>query len=74
MLLVLGGGNDRAYGYDVRARVFEAISANSSLRDAGRQFGVAPSTAVGRVDRYRSLGDTTARRQSKPLLNDPTLI
>lgn len=55
-----------AYSDDLRSRVLEAVAAGSSVRGAGRRFGVAPSTAVRWVDRYRSLGETTARRQGKP--------
>ena len=56
----------RAYSDDLRGRVLEAVAAGSSARSAGRRFGVAPSTAVRWVDRHRSLGETSARRQGKP--------
>ncbi len=56
----------RAYSDDLRGRVLKAVADGSSARSAGRRFGVAPSTAVRWVDRQRSQGETSARRQGKP--------
>lgn len=56
----------RAYSDDLRGRVLNAVAGGSSVRGAGRRFGVAPSTAVRWVDRQRSQGEISARRQGKP--------
>ncbi len=56
----------RAYSQDLRERVIEAGMTGPSLRQAGKRFGVAASTAIGWVKRLCVDGERTARRQGRP--------
>jgi transposase len=49
----------RAYSNDLRERVVSAIAAGQSCRSAALRFGVAPSSAVKWVQRWRSRGDVS---------------
>ena len=42
---------------DIRERVVSAVEAGMTRRSAAKRFGVAPSTAIKWVDRWRRTGD-----------------
>ena len=46
---------------DLRQRVIAAVEGGQSCRSAARRFGVAPSTAIKWVSRYRRLGHARPR-------------
>lgn len=48
---------------DLRERLIEAVSHGATCRAAGERFGVAPSTAVKWVRRWRDTGSAAPRRQ-----------
>ena len=48
---------------DLRARLIDAVSQGMSRRAAARRFGIAPSTAVKWVHRWRATGVSAARPQ-----------
>jgi putative transposase len=47
----------RAYSNDLRERVIMAVAAGQSCRSAALRFGVAPSSAIKWVKRWRAHGD-----------------
>jgi putative transposase len=49
----------RAYSSDLRERVVKAVAAGASCRSAALRFGVAPSSAVKWVARWRERGDVS---------------
>lgn len=49
----------RACSKDLRERVVRAVEAGQSCRSAALRFGVAPSSAVKWVERWRTRGDVT---------------
>lgn len=48
---------------DLRKRLISAVDGGMSCRSAARQFGVAPSTAIKWVDRWRRTGSYEALPQ-----------
>ena len=58
-------GLARAYSQDLRDRVIKAGLTGPSLRQAARQFAVAPSTAIGWVKRLCVEGERSARLQGR---------
>ena len=56
----------RAYSQDLRARVLDAVSGGSSIRQAAVRFGVGVTMAIVWAGRARTHGETTARRQGRP--------
>ena len=46
---------------DIRERVVSAVEAGMTRRSAAKRFGVAPSTAIKWVDRWRRTGDIGPR-------------
>jgi transposase len=48
---------------DLRERLVEAVSRGATCRAAGERFGVAPSTAVKWVRRWRDTGSAAPHRQ-----------
>ena len=48
---------------DLRKRVIKAVDGGMSCRSAAKQFGVAPSTAIKWVDRWRRTGSREALPQ-----------
>lgn len=48
---------------DLRKRLIEAVSRGATCRAAGERFGVAPSTAVKWVRRWRDTGSAAPHRQ-----------
>ncbi len=48
---------------DIRERLVSAVDGGLSRRSAARRFGVAASTAIKWVDRWRRTGDVGARPQ-----------
>jgi putative transposase len=49
----------RAYSNDLRERVVRAVEAGQSCRSAALRFGVAPSSAIKWMKRWRERGDVT---------------
>jgi transposase len=49
----------RAYSNDLRERVVKALAAGASARSAALRFGVAPSSAIKWVARWRVRGDVS---------------
>ncbi|MEL6748461.1 MAG: IS630 family transposase [Pseudomonadota bacterium] len=49
----------KAYSTDLRERVIAAVSAGASCHQAADRFGVAPSTAIRWVGRWRKTGQST---------------
>ena len=49
----------RACSRDLRERVVRAVEAGQSCRSAALRFGVAPSSAIKWVERWRTRGDVT---------------
>jgi transposase len=49
----------RAYSNDLRERVVRAVGAGQSCRSAALRFGVAPSSAIKWVQRWRARGDVS---------------
>jgi putative transposase len=49
----------RAYSNDLRERVVKAVEAGASCRSAALRFGVAPSSAIKWMARWRERGDVT---------------
>ncbi|MEO1151267.1 MAG: transposase [Pseudomonadota bacterium] len=57
----------RAYSNDLRKRVVRAVeNEGMSASAASRRFGVARSTAILWVQRYRQTGDVSASRVGRP--------
>lgn len=48
---------------DLRERLISAVETGSSCRDAAERFGVAPSTAVKWMQRWRTSGSVAPRPQ-----------
>ena len=46
---------------DIRERVVSAVEGGMTRRSAAKRFGVAPSTAIKWVDRWRRTGDISPR-------------
>ena len=61
----------RAYSNDLRERVVRAVASGHSCRSAALRFGVAPSSAIKWVQRWRRRGDvspgSSRGRQRSPL-------
>ena len=61
----------RACSNDLRERVVRAVEAGQSCRSAALRFGVAPSSAIKWMARWRERGDVSPRssrgRQRSPL-------
>ena len=55
----------RATSLDLRERVARYVAEGASRREAGRRFGVSPSTAV-RIARQAAGGTLAPRRQGRP--------
>lgn len=53
----------RACSNDLRERVVKAVDAGASCRSAARRFGVAPSSAVKWVTRWRARGEISPTSQ-----------
>lgn len=53
----------RACSNDLRERVVKAVEAGASARSAALRFGVAPSSAIKWVARYRERGDVSPASQ-----------
>ncbi len=53
----------QALSEDLRKRVILAVEGGMSRRAAAKRFGIAASTAIDWVDRWRRTGDVRARRQ-----------
>jgi transposase len=53
----------RPLSNDLRIRLVTAVDSGLSRRSAARRFGVAASTAIKWVDRWRQTGDIGARPQ-----------
>ncbi len=53
----------RPLSMDLRERLVSAVAGGLSRRDAAARFGVAPSTAIKWMDRWRRTGDVRPRRQ-----------
>lgn len=53
----------RACSNDLRERVVKAVEAGSSCRSAALRFGVAPSSAIKWVARWRERGDVSPASQ-----------
>lgn len=53
----------RACSNDLRERVVKAVLAGASARAAALRFGVAPSSAIKWVARYRDCGDVSPASQ-----------
>ncbi len=53
----------QALSEDLRKRVILAVEGGMSRRSAAKRFGIAASTAIDWVDRWRRTGDVRARRQ-----------
>lgn len=51
----------RPLSNDLRQRVIRAVEGGLSCRRAADRFGIAPSTAIKWMDRYRRLGHTEPR-------------
>ena len=51
----------RACSNDLRERVVKAVESGSSARSAALRFGVAPSSAIKWVARYRERGEVSRR-------------
>ena len=49
----------RACSIDLRERVVRAVEAGQSCRSVALRFGVAPSSAIKWVERWRTRGDVT---------------
>lgn len=49
----------RAYSNDLRERVVRAVTSGQSCRSAALRFGVAPSSAIKWLQRWRSRGDVS---------------
>jgi len=49
----------RACSNDLRERVVRAVEAGASCRSAALRFGIAPSSAIKWVTRWRALGDVS---------------
>ena len=56
----------RAYGFDLRQRVIEAIDGGMSARAAAARFSVGVSTAISWYRRWREEGSLEPGRQGKP--------
>ncbi len=56
----------RAYGFDLRRRVVEAIDGGLSARRAAARFSVGVSTAIHWHRRWRETGSLEPGRQGKP--------
>ncbi len=54
------------YSADLRGRVLAAISQGLSTRTAGARFGIGISTAGAWHRRFRTTGETSARKQGHP--------
>ncbi len=52
----------RAYSLDLRERVVVVMTGGLSQQEAAARFGVAASTAVKWVDRYRETGSAAPSR------------
>ncbi len=46
---------------DIRERVVSAVEGGMTRRSAAKRFGIAPSTAIKWVDRWRRTGDISPR-------------
>ena len=53
----------RALSLDIRERVVLAVEGGLSRRSAAKRFGVAASTAIKWIDRWRRTGDVGPRPQ-----------
>ena len=53
----------RPLSIDLRERLVSTVDGGLSRRDAAARFGVAPSTAIKWVDRWRRTGDVRPRAQ-----------
>lgn len=53
----------RACSNDLRERVVKAVESGSSARSAALRFGVAPSSAIKWVARYRERGEVSPTSQ-----------
>jgi len=51
----------RPLSHDLRQRVSRAVEGGLSCRTAVDRFGIAPSTAIKWMDRFRRLGHTAPR-------------
>ena len=54
------------YSADLRQRVIDDVEAGASARRAAARLGIATTTAIARVRRWREAGERTARRQGNP--------
>ena len=53
----------KACSNDLRERVVSAVEAGASARSAALRFGVAPSSAIKWMERYRERGDVSPTSQ-----------
>ena len=51
----------KSLSQDIRERVVSAVEGGMTRRSAAKRFGVAPSTAIKWVDRWRRTGDIGPR-------------
>ncbi len=51
----------RSLSNDIRERVISAVEGGMTRRSAAKRFGIAPSTAIKWVDRWRRTGDIGPR-------------
>lgn len=55
----------RPLSNDLRERLIKAVAGGATCRAAAARFGIAPSTAIKLVRRWRDTGTSTPRPQDR---------